>query len=93
MKKCSFMEIKSKGCIEIIRKLYRGKCIGEKHLPEVLCLRWIRHLPKHEHKEAMKEWHKCLSEGLVLTKQKPTEKHVYLNPERLGEIEEIMGES
>lgn len=87
------MEVRAYGCIELIRKLYRARCIGGKHLPEVLCFRWIKHLPKHEHKEAMKEWHRCISDGLVLTKQKPNERHVYLNPDRLDEVKNIIGEN
>ncbi len=82
----------SKGCKKLLRKLYKNRIIGGKHLPEVLCLKQISHLPKQEQKVIIKDWEWCIKEGLVLTKPKPGERHVFLNPERLQEIIRIINE-
>ena len=74
------------GCKIILRRLFNQKRIGGKHIPENICLRWIKHLPKEEHKTALKDWEMCIKEGLVLTKPKPSERHVFLNPRRLAEV-------
>ena len=76
----------SNGCKVILRKLLNQRRIGGKHIPETLCLRRIKHLPKDEHKQALKDWEWCIKEGLVLTKPKPNERHVFLNPKKLDEI-------
>lgn len=78
------------GCTIILRRLLNQKRIGGKHIPENICLRWIKHLPKKEHKIALKDWEMCIKEGLVLTKPKPSERHVFLNPRRLAEIYELI---
>ena len=76
----------SVGCKVILRRLLSQRCIGGKHLPETICLRWIKNLPKDEHKKAIKDLEECIKEGLVLTKPKPSDRHLFLNPERLKEI-------
>lgn len=76
----------SNGCKSILRRLLSQRRIGGKHIPETICLRWIKHLPKKEHVLALKDWEWCIKEGLVLTKPKPSDRHVFLNPRRLGEI-------
>ena len=80
------MEQLSAGCIVILRRLLNQERIGGRHIPEHLCLRWIKHLPKEEHKAAIKDWERCIKEGLVLTKPKHSGRHVFLNPRRLQEI-------
>ncbi len=80
----------SQGCIVLLRRMYNQHRIGGKHIPERLCLRWIKNLPKKEHKEAVHDWKRCIKEGLVLTKQKPTERHVSLNSERLSEVKDLL---
>ena len=80
----------SQGCISILRKLFNQRRIGGRHIPETICLRWIKNLPKDEHKQALKDWEHCIKEGLVLTKPKPSDRHVFLNPRRLDEILELI---
>ncbi len=84
------MKSVSVGCVIILRRLLNQKRIGGKHIPENLCLRWIKHLPKTEHKNALKDWERCIKEGLVLTKPKPSGRHVFLNPRRLAEIYQLV---
>ena len=88
-----FLNIENKfhyGCISILRRLFNQHRIGGKHLPESICLRWIKHLPKQEHSQAIKDWEKCIKEELVLTKPKPSERHVFLNQRKLKEIRELI---
>ena len=80
----------SRGCIAILRRLLNQKRIGGKHIPETLCLRWVKHLSKDEHKIALKDWEWCVKEGLVLTKPKPSGRHVFLNSKRLPEIYDLV---
>jgi len=80
----------SQGCIVILRRLYNQKRIGGKHIPKTICLRWIKNLTKQEHREAIKDFDLCLKEGLILTKPKPSDIHVFLDPRRLEEIKEII---
>ena len=80
------MDKLSEGCISILRRLFNQRRIGGKHIPEVICMRWIKNLQKQEHKEAIKDWGYCIKEGLVLTKPKPSGRHVFLNPKRIEEI-------
>ena len=76
----------SEGCAAILRRLLDQRRIGGKHIPEVLCLRWIKHLQKKEHKIALKDWGWCIKEGLVVVKPTSSGRHVFLNPRRLREI-------
>lgn len=78
------------GCRSILRRLFNQKRIGGKHIPETICLRWIKNLPKEDHRSAIKDWQWCIKEGLVLTKLKPGEKHVFLNLRRLREVHELI---
>ena len=76
----------SEGCRVLLRKLHNQKVIGGRHLPEAICLKHIKTLPKAEHKAAINDWKWCIAEGLVLTKPKPDGRHVSLNPRRSEEI-------
>ena len=76
----------SEGCKAILRRMLSQRRIGGKHIPVTVCLRWIKNLSKKEHKIALKDWGWCIKEGLVLTKPKPSDVHVYLNPKRLNDI-------
>lgn len=80
----------SKDSQQILRNLLVQRIIDGKHLPETICLRWIRHLPKQEHRKVIKEWKWCIKEGLVLTKPKPSDRHVFLNAKRIKEIKELI---
>lgn len=80
----------SDGCKAILRRLLSQRRIGGKNLPERICLRWIKHLNKDEHKEALKDWKRLISEGIVLTKPKPYDRMVFLNPRKLKEIQEFV---
>ncbi|KHO53514.1 MAG: hypothetical protein QT09_C0012G0011 [archaeon GW2011_AR18] len=80
----------SEGCKGILRKLLNQNRIGGKHIPESLCMSWIKHLQKREHKNAVKDWKWCIKEGMVLTKPKPSDRHVFLNPKKLREIRELI---
>lgn len=66
------------GCKKILKNLFRQKRIGGKHIPESICLKWIKHLPKYDHKQAIKDWELCKKESLILTKPKPSDLHVFL---------------
>ena len=76
----------SLGCQTILRRMLNQRRIGGKHIPETIVLRWIKHLSKDDHKKALRDWGWCIKEGLVLTKPKPSDRHVFLNPRRLQEI-------
>ena len=76
----------SAGGKAILRRLLSQRRIGGRHIPESVCLRWIKHLPKDEHKMTIEDWEYCIKEGLVLTKPKPSDRHVSLNPKRLKEV-------
>ncbi len=80
----------SNGCKLMLRRLLSQRRIGGKHIPETICFRWIKHLPKEEHRLALKDWEWCTKEGIILTKPKPGEKHVFLNPRRLEELYELI---
>lgn len=84
------METISDGCKAIVRRLLSQKRIGGRHMPETLCLRWIKHLSKDEHRKAREDWKRCIAEGLVLTKPKPYDRMVFLNPKKLNEIYELI---
>ena len=84
------MKAVSNGCIAILRKLRYHKIVGGKHTPEAFCLRLVKHLPKQEHKDALKDWEWCIKEGLVLTKPTHSGRHVSLNPKRIGEIYDMV---
>lgn len=76
----------------IIRRLWNQKRIGGKHIPETLCRSWIKHLPKKEYKEAITDLKRCIKEGIIITKPKPGDRHLFLNPHRIYEIKEIIEE-
>ena len=80
----------SMGCQRILQRMYRQRRIGGRHIPEVICLQWIKNLQKEERKKAIKDWEWCMQEGLVLSKQKPSERHVFLNPARVNEIKQLI---
>ena len=80
----------SLGCISILRKMFNNTMIGGKHIPEVLCIRWIRNLPRKEHRKALKDLEICIKEGLILVKPEPSSRHLSLNPRRLDEIKNII---
>ena len=81
----------SEGCKDILQRLINQSRIGGKHIPECICLGWIKHLPKSEHRQALKDWKWCIKEGLVLTKPKPSERHIFLNPKKVNEIKKLVG--
>lgn len=76
----------------ILRRLWNQKRIGGKHIPETLCRRWIKHLPKKEYKDALEDLEKCIKEGIVLTKPKPEDRHIFLNQRRFQEIKQLISE-
>ncbi|GEM_PF-1564389 len=80
----------SGGCAAILRKLVNRRIYGGKHIPERIVKSWIKHLPKQERKDSIRDWESCKKEGLVLLKPKPGEMHASLNPRRLNEIEELI---
>ena len=85
------MDEVSVGCKAILRRMLNRNIIGGKHLPETICLSWIKNIPKQEHKQAIKDWKQCIKEGLVLTKPKPSDRHVFLNPHQIEEIKILIG--
>ncbi|MDP4012466.1 MAG: hypothetical protein Q8R00_02570 [Candidatus Nanoarchaeia archaeon] len=85
------MEINN-GCKAILRRLFNQGRIGGKHIPMTICKRWIKHLNADEYKKAFNDFDFCIKQGLVLTKPKPSDIHIFLNPRRLKEIREIIGE-
>ena len=86
------MDNVSKGCRIMLTKMLNKYIIGGKHTPERLVIKKIKHFPKEEYKTAIQDWAECIKDGLVLIKQKPNERHVSLNPHRIGEIEKLTGE-
>lgn len=80
----------TQACKDILRKLITQTRIGGRHTPETYCLRWIRHLSQGDYRETIKDWEWCIKEGLVLTKPKPSDRHVSLNPRRLAEIHQLI---
>ena len=78
------------GCQRMLQRLYRQRRIGGKHIPEGICKQWIKNLSKQERKKALEKWKWCIQEGLVLTKQKPSERHVFLNPTKVNEIKQLI---
>lgn len=72
----------------ILRKLHRLRIIGGKHTA-------VEHLtsglPKHIAGEAKKAVGDLIKEGLILKKPTSYGLQVSLNPERIKEIEEIIG--
>lgn len=80
----------SEGCKVMLKKMINQKRIGGRHTPECLLFKSIKHLNKEEQKLAIRDWHECIQEGFVLIKQKPTERHVSLNPSRINEVKEAV---
>ncbi len=74
----------------LLKKMLFQRRIGGKHIPEKVCLGWMKHVSSKERKLALKEWKKCKSLGLVLTKLTHQGTNVFLNPERLSEIKEMI---
>ena len=72
----------SEGCKSILRRMLYREIIGGKHIPIIFCYQWVKHLPKKEHKLALKDFEACIKEGLVLTKPTHSGKHVFLNPRK-----------
>ncbi|MEK6812555.1 MAG: hypothetical protein AABX86_00365 [Nanoarchaeota archaeon] len=84
------MDELSEGCQVILRRMLNRDIIGGKHLPERICLSWIKYLPKELHKKAMRDWELCSKNRVVMTKPKPSDRHVFLNPRRLEEIKKLV---
>lgn len=82
----------AQGCQKMLQRLYNQRRIGGRHIPETICRKWIANLPKKERKKALDDWEGCIKEGLVLTKPKPSERHVFLNPSRIHEIKRYIKE-
>ena len=80
----------SEGCKDILRQLLKQRLIGGKNIPETLCRRLIKHLPKQEQRQAKKDFETCIKEGLVLTKPKPSDRHIFLNQKRIKEIRKLI---
>ncbi len=80
----------SDACRDMLRRLYNRRVIGGKHIPEPLCLSWIKHLPKKQHKQAVKDWNWCIRQELIITKPKPSKRHVSLNAKKIQEITELV---
>ncbi|HLD12103.1 MAG TPA: hypothetical protein VJB87_00750 [Candidatus Nanoarchaeia archaeon] len=78
-------------CIKILRRMYNQHLIGGKHQPEVYYLKKIQYYPREEQKMIHKQWTKLIQEQWILIKQKPTERHISLNPEKLGDIRRSIG--
>ncbi|MBI2670556.1 hypothetical protein HYX18_01060 [Candidatus Woesearchaeota archaeon] len=74
----------------ILRSLLNKERIGGRHTEEKNCLRWIKNLHPKKRREVLKEWEKCVKEGLVLRLIKTGENHVSLNPRRLKEIYQLI---
>lgn len=74
----------------ILRRLFNKKRIGGKHTEEKNCLRWIKNLAPKKHRQVLKDWKKCINEGLVLKSIKTSEFHISLNPRKLKEILELI---
>ncbi len=81
----------SEGCKRILQRMVSRRIIGGKHLPETICLSWIKNLPKQEYKQAIWDLEECIKEGLVLTKPKPSQRHFFLNPHKIEEIKKLIG--
>jgi len=81
----------SKETIFIIRKLYNKRRIGGKHTEEKNCFRALNGLDKQKKKEIIEEWTFCINSGMIIREMKTGEWHVSLNPRKLKEINEILG--
>lgn len=82
----------SEDCLKILQRLYNQRRIGGSHIPETICRGWIKHLPKNEYKEALRDVELWIKEGIILTKPKPSDRHLFLNPHELQNIKQIITE-
>lgn len=76
--------------ISILRRLFNKERIGGRHTEEKNCLRWVKNLPPKEYKQTIKDWERCIKDGLVIRLKKTGELHVSLNPRMLKEIHELI---
>lgn len=81
----------SGACRKLLRKLYKRHYIGGKHTEEKNVLRATRHLPKAEQKIFAEDWEWCKQQELVYVLLKTGEPHVSINPEKIREINELIG--
>ena len=71
----------------ILRKLYRRRIIGGKH---TAVEHLTKGLPKHIAGEAKEAVNELIKEGFILSKPTSYGLQVSLNPEKIGEIENII---
>jgi len=72
----------------ILQKMYRHRIIGGKH---TAVEHLTKSLPKHAIGEAKNVVKELVKEGLILTKSTNYGLQVSLNPEKIGEIEGVIG--
>jgi len=89
------MDKKLKRLIKVLRN---QNTIGQKHIPENIVLKSVlRDANKHERKEFFREYESLTQQGFLIRLKKRTGKgndwHISLNPEKLKDIMEIIGEN
>ncbi len=80
----------SEGCRFILIKLLNQNRIGGKNIPERICISWIKHLSRTAFRTAVNDSGDCIREGLILTKPKPSERYISINPRKLKEVWELI---
>ncbi len=76
----------------LIRAMLNKHLIGGKHTEEKNILKRVQHLPRREVKDIVRAWEMVVHAGIVLRKKSTGEIHVSLNPRKLEEIQDIVGD-
>jgi hypothetical protein len=69
----------------LLRRLFRRRVIGGKHLPEVLVLSWVKHASKQCQRQAMEDYEEGVKAGIIRRYRHTGEWHVSINPNKLQE--------
>tara|TARA_Y100000310_G_scaffold316095_1_gene367445 strand:- start:1804 stop:2046 length:243 start_codon:yes stop_codon:yes gene_type:complete len=80
----------------MLRRLFSHKCVGKKHLPERICLGWIKNVTSEKLRIVRKEWQDLKNMGWILMSKKRTGKsssiHISINPRHLKDIARVIQE-
>ena len=77
----------------VLKFLMIKKVIGRKHTEETHIIKKFKHLLPQQRKIAMRNWQRCIKEGLVLQKKSTGAIHISLNPRKIKEIKGLIDEN
>ena len=77
-------------CKTILRRLLNRKKIGGNYTPQTRTLQWVKRLPPNQKKAFITSYQQLIKEEWLITKKKPNDTMISINPQKIPEILETI---